>query len=150
MRGDGSPDTWASAMHDVKDAIRQTGFACDLAKHVSRHGRKLARFCDGRVSDRYGRRDFPAQQIKRKIPRRYESSDAAWLSQRVIEGDIVRDMRFRFGVEDRCRKEAKIAGGARNIQGAGKWGRLTCVNRFGTRELFQIAFDQVRNTQQEF
>src|SRR6266480_1863205 len=117
MRGDRRPDIGASAMHDVKDTIWQTGFTYDLAKHVSRHGRKLTGLRDGRISDRDGRRYFPAQQIKRKIPRRYESCNAAWLSQRVIEGDIVRDMRFRFSVEDRCRKEAEIAGGARNIQG---------------------------------
>src|SRR5207244_4579928 len=103
MRRDRSPDIWASTMHDVKDAIRQTGFAYDLAKHVSRHGRKLTRFCDSGVSDCDGRCDFPAQQIKRKIPRRYESRDPAWLPQRVIEGDVVRDMRFGFRVQDRRR-----------------------------------------------
>ena len=120
MRGDRRPDIGASAMHDVKDTIWQTGFTYDLAKHVSRHGRKLTGLRDGRISDRDGRRYFPAQQIKRKIPRRYESSDAAWLSQRVIEGDVVRDMRFGFRVQNRRSKEAEITGGARNIQAARK------------------------------
>src|SRR5213595_3598962 len=130
MRSDHRPDIWASAMHDVKDTTWQTCFTYDLAKHVSRHGRKLTGLRDGRISDRDGRRYFPAQQIKRKIPRRYEPSDAAWLSQRIIEGDVVRDMRFGFRVQNRRSKEAEITGGA--------------------RKLFQIAFDQVRDTQQKF
>src|SRR5436190_23045533 len=120
MRGDRRADNWASAMHDVKYSIRQTGFAYDLAKHVSRYRCELARFRDSCISDRDGRRDFPAQQIKRKVPGRYESSDAAWLSQRVVEGDVVRDMRFGFRVQNRRSKEAEIAGGARNIQAARK------------------------------
>src|SRR5207237_9393128 len=98
MRGDRRPDIGASAMHDVKDTIWQTGFTYDLAKHVRRHGRKLTGLRDGRISDRDGRRYFPAQQIKRKIPRRYESSDAAWLSRRVIEGSVVLDRLFECSV----------------------------------------------------
>jgi hypothetical protein len=61
MRGDRSTDIWAGAMDDVKDPTRQTGFAHDLAKHVSRHWRQLARFGDRGVPDGDGGRDLPAK-----------------------------------------------------------------------------------------
>src|SRR5436309_3532093 len=52
MRRDRSADIWSGAMHNIENAIWQTGFAHDLAQHVSRHWRQLARLGDGRVSDR--------------------------------------------------------------------------------------------------
>src|SRR4029450_11561171 len=131
MQGDRTSDIWASAMHYVKDAIRQTGFAYDIAKNVSGNWRKLPRPPAGGVRDGDGRRDFPAQQVERKIPRRYESSGAARLSQRVIEGDVVRDMRFGFRVQDRRRKEAEIAGGSRNVERARERKRLAPIDPFG-------------------
>src|SRR3982750_4272377 len=118
MRGQRRSGIWASAMHHVKNAIRQTRLAYDLAKHVSRHWRELARLRDRRISNRDSRRDFPAQQIKGKIPRRYKSSDTAWLSQRVVEGDIVGDMRFGFGVENCSREESEVGDCTGNVQGA--------------------------------
>src|SRR5438552_17193503 len=96
MRSDHRPDIWASAMHDVKDTTWQTCFTYDLAKHVSRHGRKLTGLRDGRISERDGRRYFPAQQIKRKIPRRYEPSDEEWLLQLIIESVDFRDQIYGF------------------------------------------------------
>ena len=65
MRSNRSTDIWSGAMHNIEHATGQTGFAHDLAQHVSRHWRELARFGDGRVADGNRRRDFPAEQIQR-------------------------------------------------------------------------------------
>ena len=143
MRCDRSADIWSGAVHDIEDAVRQTGFAANLAEQISRHRRQLARFGDGGVADGDRRRDFPAQQIERQVPRRDESRDAARLAQRVIERDAVGDVRFGFGVQDRGCEEAEIARGARNIEAARERERFARVDRFGARQFFQIALDQV-------
>src|SRR5437773_416652 len=116
MRRDRSADAWAGSMHDVENAIRQSGFEQDIAKHVSRHWRQLARFSNGCVTDRDGRRDFPAQQIQRQIPRRNQSGDAARLAQRVVERNVVSDVCFGFGVKDCGGEETEIATRARNVE----------------------------------
>ena len=122
----------------------------NLAKQISRHRREFARLGDGGVPDGNGRRDFPAQQIERQVPRRNQSGDAARLPQRVVERDAVGDVRFGFRVQDRGGEEAEIARGARNVEGARERKRLAGIDRFGAREFFQIALDQVGDAEQEF
>ena len=111
----GRADIWPGAVHDVEHAVRQAGFATNLAQQVGRHRRQLARLGDGGVAARDGGRDFPAQQIERQIPGRDQSGDAARLAQRVIEGDAIGDVRFVLRVQDRRREEAEIAEAARGM-----------------------------------
>jgi hypothetical protein len=113
---------------DIENSIWQAGFTRDFAQHVSGHGRQLTRLCDGGVPDRNGWRDFPTQQIKRQVPRRNQSGDAARLTQCVVERDVVGDVRFRFRVQDRRGEKAEIAGRARNVERAGERNRLAGVN----------------------
>ncbi len=93
-------------------------------------------------------RDFPAQQIERQIPRRNQSRDAARLTQGVVERDAVGDVRFGFGVQNRGGEETEIAGRARNVEIARERERFAGVDRFGARQLLEIALDQVRDAQE--
>src|SRR5207247_387516 len=86
MRGNRGADIWPGAMHDIEHAVWQTGLTRNLAQHESGHRCQLARLRDGRVADGNCGRDFPAQQIKRKIPWRNQARDAAWLARRVGRG----------------------------------------------------------------
>ena len=58
-------------------------------------------------------------------------------------------MRFRFGVQNRGREEAKVRDGARNIQRTRERNRLASIDRFGAREFLQIAIDQLSDSQQK-
>src|SRR5437588_2521254 len=147
MRRDRGADIWASAVHDVEHAFRQPGFATNLAEQIRRHRCQLARLRNGSIADCDSRRDFPAQQIERQVPRRNQSRDAARLTQRVVERDIVGDVRFRFGVQDRGREEAEIAGGAWNVERSRKRERLPRIDRLSSRDLFEIALDQIGDAQ---
>ena len=149
MRGDRGADICSGAMHDIEHAIWQTGFADDFAQHVSGHRRELTRFGDGGIADRDGGRDFPAQQIKREIPRRNQPCDAARLTQRIIERDIVGDVRFRFGVKDRGREKAEIAGGPRNVERARERERLASVDRLRACEFLQISLNQIGDAEEK-
>ena len=144
----GGADVWSRAVHDVEHAVRQSRFATNLAEQIGRHRRQLARFGDGGIADRDGGRDFPTQQIERQVPRRNQASDAARLAQGVIERDAVGDVRLVLGVQDRGREEAEIARGARNIEAARERERFAGVDRFGSREFFEIALDQVGDAQE--
>ena len=143
-----APTFGPGAVHDIEHAVWQAGFAANLAKQIRRHRRQLARLGDGGVADRDRRRDFPAQQIERQVPRRNQSGDAARLAQRVVERDAVGDVRFGFGVQDRGREEAEIARGARDVESARERERLAGVDRFGAREFFEIALDQIGDAQE--
>ena len=134
-------------MHNIEHAVRQPGFATNLAQQIRRHRRQLAGLGDGGVADRDGGRDFPAQQIERQVPRRNQSRDAARLAQGVVERDAIGDVRFGFGVQDRGREEAEIARGARNVEAARERERLARVDRLRARELLEIALDQVGDAQ---
>src|SRR5476649_735790 len=115
MRRDRGADIWPGAVHDVEDSAGQPRFATNFAQEVRRHWCQLARLghCGVAARDRW--RDFPTEQVEREIPRRNQSSDAAWLTQRVVERDSVGDMGFGLGVQDRGGEEPEIARGARNI-----------------------------------
>src|SRR5205823_13730818 len=95
-------------MHEIKNTIWETGFAYGFAEQVSSHRSQFAWLCDCRVADRDCGRDFPAQQIQRQIPGRDESGDAARLTQRVVKRNVVGDVRFRFGVQDRSREKPEV------------------------------------------
>src|SRR5947208_3374215 len=128
MRRDRSADIWSSSVHYVEDTVWKTGLLRDFAKHVSRHRCQLAWFSYGDVTDRDGGRNFPAQQIERQVPRRNQSGDAARLTRRIVESDVVGDMGFRLGVQDRGREETKVGDGPRNVECARKRERLTRVD----------------------
>jgi molybdopterin molybdotransferase len=149
MRRDRSADSRPRAMDDVENALWQTGFARDLAQHASRHWRELARFGDGGVADGNRRGDFPAQQIERKIPRRDQPGDAAWLAQRIIERDVIGDVRFRFGMQDRGCEKSKIADCARDVERTRERDRLTGIDRLRACKLLEIALDQISYPQQK-
>ena len=148
MRGNRGADIWPGAMHDIEHAVWQTGLTRNLAQHESGHRCQLARLRDGRVADGNCGRDFPAQQIKRKIPWRNQARDAAWLAQRVVERDVVGDVRFRFGVENRRREKTEIAGRAWNVERARERHWFARVDRLSVCELFQIPLDQVGDAQE--
>ena len=128
MRRDCGADVRSRAVDDVEHAVWQTSFACNLAEHVCRHRRQLARLGDGGVADGDGRRDFPAQQVERQIPWRNQPRDATRLTQRVVERDVVGNVRFRFGMQDRRGEETEIAGSARNVERACERERLAGVD----------------------
>src|SRR5207249_8824240 len=69
------------------------------------------------------------------------------LTQGVVEGDVIGDMRFRFGVKNCGREKTKIAGGPRNIERACKRKWFTGVDRLCASEFLKIALDQIRNAQ---
>ena len=149
MRRDRGTDIWPRAVHNVEHAVWQSSLATNFAEQVGRHRRQLARFGDGGVADRDGRRDFPAHQIERQIPGRDQSGDAARLTQRVVKRDVVGDVRFRFGVQDCGRKKAKVGHGARNVEPACERERLAGVDRFSPREFLEIALDQIGDAQED-
>src|SRR6266446_1977429 len=147
MRRDRGADVWASAMHDVEHAFRQSGFATNLAEQIRRHRCQLARLRNGSIAGCDSGRDFPAQQIERQVPRRNQSRDAARLTQRVVERDIVGDVRFRFGVKNRRGKKTEVGDGAWNVERSRKRERLPRIDRLGSRELLEIALDQIGDAQ---
>src|SRR5205823_6104386 len=60
----------------------------------------------------------------------------------------ISDMRFVFRVKNRGGEETEIARGPRNIETAREGERLAGVDRFGARELFEIALDQIGDAQE--
>src|SRR5207248_1369934 len=117
-----------SSVHYVEETVWKTGLVCDFAQQKRCRRRQLARLGDGGVTDGDGGRNFPAQQIERQVPRRNQSGDAARLTRRIVESDVVGDMGFRLGVQDRGREETKVGDGPRNVECARKRERLTRVD----------------------
>ena len=141
MRGNRSADIRSGAMNDVEHAIRQTGFDASFAQKERRHRRELARFRNRSISDGNGRRDFPAEQVERQIPRRDEAGDPARLAKRVIERNTVRNMRLAFGVQNRRRKKSEVCDCSRNIERARETDGLAGIYGFCASEFIQVALD---------
>ncbi len=137
------PTFGPGAVNDVQNAIGQSRFATNLAEHICRHRRQFARFRHRGVPACDGGRDFPAQQIERQIPGRDEAGDAAGLAQRVVKRHAVGDVRLVLRVQDRGGEEAEIRGRARDVEAARKRERLAGIDRFGARELLEIALDKL-------
>src|SRR4029434_2631290 len=106
-----------------------------------------SRLGDSGVTDRNSGRDFPTQQIKREIPWRNQSGDAAWLTQCVIKRDGVGDMRFRFRVQNRRGKESEVRNRAWDVECAGERNWLASIDRFGARESLQCQPAQTNKLQ---